>query len=267
VGFCATIPCLPHDLQISGDGAVPVRESLGSGATGLVFLQGVSPTSYETAMKSAENEQVAKGAYYYKGKVVVPVLGDTEIKEVEIPLKDLPDGFDLEQERKNAYLIYANAIGVPVQDIQPLSGQGLGTGTQTVILAEAEEGQGMAAWAKQWEHHANEDVFPETTTFAWSERDCVTRRRRRISHWSAHRPARHRSAVARLRRRHCPPDRRRRRGRAQRVPARRPDAGPTPCKTTRNRTPIPCQLARRRQPWSTPTRHRSMRPADCDQRP
>lgn len=171
VGFCATSRAYRTIYKLAAMEQYLYEKASGSGATGLVFLQGVSPTSYETAMKSADNEQVSKGAYYYKGKVVVPVLGDTEIKEVEIPLKDLPDGFDLEQERKNAYLIYANAIGVPVQDIQPLSGQGLGTGTQTVILAEAEEGQGMAAWAKQWEHHANEDVFPETTTFAWSERD------------------------------------------------------------------------------------------------
>lgn len=171
VGFCATSRAYRTIYKLAAMEQYLYEKASGSGATGLVFIQGVSPTQFETAMKSAENEQVAKGAYYYRGEVVIPTLGDTPINKIEIPLKSLPDGFDLEAERKNAYLIYANAIGVPVQDIQPLSGQGLGTGTQTVILAEAEDGQGLAAWSKQWEHHTNEDVLPETTTFAWSERD------------------------------------------------------------------------------------------------
>lgn len=171
VGFCAASRAYRTIYKLAAMEQYLYEKASGSGATGIVFIQGVSQTSFETAMQSAQNQQVQKGAYYYMGTVAIPVMGDTPIEKVVIPLKDLPDGFDLEKERDNSYLIYANAIGIPVQDIKPLSGQGLGTGTQTVILAEAEEGQGLASWRKQWEHHMNEDVFPETTTFSWATKD------------------------------------------------------------------------------------------------
>lgn len=171
VGFCAASRAYRTIYKLAAMEQYLYEKASGSGATALEFLQGVSAASFETAMQSADNQQVAKGAYYYKGVVVIPIMGDIPVANTEIPLKGFSDGFDLEKERDNSYLIYANAIGIPVQDIKPLSGQGLGTGTQTVILAEAEEGQGLASWGKQWDHHMNEDVFPETTTFAWSTRD------------------------------------------------------------------------------------------------
>ena len=68
-------------------------------------------------------------------------------------------------------MIHANAIGIPVQDIQPLSGQGLGTGTQTLILAEAAEAQGWPSWRQQWLHAQNEVVLPASTTFSWADKN------------------------------------------------------------------------------------------------
>lgn len=171
VGFCAASRAYRTIYKLAAMEQYLYEKASGSGATQIVFIQGVSQGSLETAIASAKGEQVAKGAQYYMGTISIPVMGDTEIRQIAIKLKDLPDGFDLEKERDNSYLIYANAIGIPVQDIKPLSGQGLGTGTQTVILAEAEEGQGLASWRKQWEHAMNEQVFPETTTFSWATKD------------------------------------------------------------------------------------------------
>lgn len=171
VGFSATSRAYRTIFKLAAMERFLYEKVSGSGATSIEIVQGLSETSLKTALTTADNQMVQKGAIYYKGSVIVTALGDTPITNVSIPLKSLPDGFNLKEERDNAYVIYANALGIPVQDIQPLSGQGLGTGTQTVILAEAEEGQGMAAWGKQWEHAQNEHVLPETTTFSWSTND------------------------------------------------------------------------------------------------
>jgi len=171
VGFCATSRAYRTIYKLAAMELYGYEKVSGSGATSLEFVQGVTEASLRSALVTAENQQVAKGAVYYKGSIVIPLLGDTPPNRTSIPLKSMGDGFELEKERDNAYLVYANAIGIPVQDIKPLSGQGLGTGTQTVILAEAEEGQGLAAWRKQWEHAQNERVLPETTTFSWSTND------------------------------------------------------------------------------------------------
>jgi hypothetical protein len=171
VGFCATSRAYRTIYKLAALELYSYEKISGSGATSLEFIQGVTEASLKSALVTAESQQVAKGAVYYKGSIVITLLGDTPARRVSIPLKSLPDGWDLEKERDNAYLIYANAIGIPVQDVKPLSGQGLGTGTQTIILAEAEDSQGLAAWRKQWVHGQNERVLPETTTFSWATND------------------------------------------------------------------------------------------------
>ena len=139
----------------------------GSRALALHFIAGVGPSQIKDAMETSEAENVRKGRYVYKGAVMVPIMaqGADGIQIATVDLAGVPDGFDVDLERKDAYLRYANALGVPVQDIQPLSGQGLGTGTQTVILDEAAEGQGLAYFVKDFEDKVNYLVMPKTTTF------------------------------------------------------------------------------------------------------
>jgi len=89
---------------------------------------------------------------------------------VEVRLKELLTSFDPKQVQDNAYLIYANNIGVPVQSIQPLSGQGLGTGTQTLVLDDAAKGQGaLPAFLKWWEQTVSDRVLPATTELSFED--------------------------------------------------------------------------------------------------
>jgi hypothetical protein len=135
----------------------------GSGANKLAFVQGLSDSTLKNIIKAGELEQQAKGFLYYMGTILGAIPSDAPISIAEVLLKSLPDGFDWEKIIADAYLIYANAIGIPVQDIQPLSGQGLGTGTQTVILQEQAAGIGIAAFVKWWEQTVSDRVLPTTT--------------------------------------------------------------------------------------------------------
>lgn len=143
------------------------REKItGSRALALHFIMGVSPQQLKDATETAEAERVRKGHVVYKGAVMVPMMpSDKGLSVATIDLASVPDGFDVNEERKDAYLRYANAIGIPVQDIQPLSGQGLGTGTQSIVLDEAAEGQGLAYFVKDFEAKINELVMPKPTIF------------------------------------------------------------------------------------------------------
>lgn len=140
--------------------------------TAIHIVSGVSPKQLKDALATADADASQQGRVAYLGAAIVPLLDAAGTPGViTIPLAEIPDGFDIEQERKDAYLRYANALGVPVQDIQPLSGQGLGTGTQTLILDEAAEGMGLAAWRKQWEHALSFRVLPDATTFTFNSND------------------------------------------------------------------------------------------------
>lgn len=170
VGFCAASRAFLTLAKLAALEQYMYEKAAGDGATELSFLKGISNENLASAILTADGEQKRKGAVYYKGKIVVGIMGDVPLENVNIPLKNVPDGFDWKQERDNAYLVYANALGIPVQDIQPLSGQGLGTGTQTIILSEEAEGQGLAAWRSQWIHQNNTYILPESTTFTWSNK-------------------------------------------------------------------------------------------------
>ena len=56
-------------------------------------------------------------------------------------------------------------------EVQPLSGQGLGTGTQSTILDESADGRGLAAWRRAFSHEITHRVFPTQTTFAFAASD------------------------------------------------------------------------------------------------
>lgn len=148
------------------------REKItGARALKLVFISGVGKKKLEQVKETSDAEMARRGFVSYKGAVVVPSDGDNPITIAEVDLAGVPDGFSVEVERKDAYLRYANALGIPVQDVQPLSGQGLGTGAQTIILDEAAEGRGIVYFTKTLEDRLNWLVMPKATTFTFNTND------------------------------------------------------------------------------------------------
>lgn len=170
-GRCAASRAFQTIIKLSAVELYFREKITGSRALQLHFISGASAKQLENAMITAEAEKQRRGLVVYKGAVMVPIEGDQAINVATIDLAGVPDGFDVDQERRDAYLRYANAIGVPVQDIQPLSGQGLGTGAQTIVLDEAAEGQGLAYFVKLLEDQLNYLVMPKTTIFSFKTND------------------------------------------------------------------------------------------------
>lgn len=164
-GRCAASRAFQTIVKLSAVETYFREKITGSRALSLHFILGLSKQQLVDAMETSEAEKARKGHVVYKGAVMVPVQGDNAINIATIELAGVPDGFDVDQERRDAYLRYANALGVPVQDIQPLSGQGLGTGAQTIVLDEAAEGQGLAYFVKDFEDKINNLVMPKPTIF------------------------------------------------------------------------------------------------------
>lgn len=169
VGRCAATRAFRTVITLSSIQIYFREKVTGDRNLAIHIVNGISPDQITDALTTASEDRKRKGYVMYKGSVVIPAIkADAPLSVVTIPLAEIPDGFDVDLERKDAYLRYANALGVPVQDIQPLSGQGLGTGTQTIILSEEAEGLGLAAFDRDFTHALNDFVFPETTTFVWT---------------------------------------------------------------------------------------------------
>lgn len=169
IGLCAASRAWNTIVKLSAVETYFREKITGSRTLAIHIVNGINWTQLDDAIQSGNDDQARKGFVVYKGSLIVPtVKSDPAPSVVTIPLAEVPDGFDVETERRDAYLRYANAIGVPVQDVQPLSGQGLGTGTQTIILQEEAEGYGLAAGMRALTQFINTFVLPKATTFSLS---------------------------------------------------------------------------------------------------
>lgn len=143
------------------------------------LIRGINYKQLKNALDTAENDNVQKGNVYYRGAIMIPGLDATEeISVTTIDLASIPDAFDIEQERARADNVYANAIGIFVGELRPLTGQGLGNGQQAALLEEQAEVSQMAAWRKQLVTALKRKVLPSTTVFRWSTNDAGDRRRK-----------------------------------------------------------------------------------------
>jgi hypothetical protein len=136
------------------------------------FVNSISPTQMESIQASAQADADRRGIMSYMGAIIVPLLdAEKEPSVATIDLAGIPDGFNAQEEHNKALLAYANAIGMDPQDLQPLTGQPLGTGTQSEVLEEKSRGKGLSAWRQMFTHSMNEWVLDEKTTYAFHEDD------------------------------------------------------------------------------------------------
>lgn len=136
------------------------------------LLNGISQRQIEESFAAAKMEADARNITSYMGAAVTSLQTDGPVEMIEIPFSTLPDGFDLEKERSNARLEYANAIGLDIQDLQPGAiGGSLGSSTQSEVLNEKSKGKGLAYWRKSFTEQMNLKVLPDATTFLFVEKD------------------------------------------------------------------------------------------------
>ena len=107
----------------------------------------------------------------YQGTVISAFQGDSPIDIKTLQLRGLPDNYNYKEQIDLAHLAYANAIGLVLTDLQPLSGQGLGTGAQTIAIEEKVAGRTLSTRDKELTHLLNEWVMPDAVTFAFAEKD------------------------------------------------------------------------------------------------
>ena len=135
------------------------------------IVNGVLANQLKDAVAVAQAERTAQGLIAYMGAVVIGVPSEIQPQLATIPLAELPTGFNRKEEFDIALLNYADSLGMDIQDLQPLSGQALGTGAQSVTLDTKAKGKGLIAYRQDLTHALNTYVLPENATFAFVEKD------------------------------------------------------------------------------------------------
>lgn len=170
VGQCAASRCYETISTLAALRRMIHEFIAGKGATKLAFLQGIGDSTLRSVIKAGEMDAQAKGFVYFLSTILGAIPGDTPLSLIEVILKQFPTGVDFKQYIDDAYLIYANNLGLAVSEIQPLSGQGLGTGTQSIILQEQTAGAGaLPMFLKWWEQTFSRRILPATTELSFDD--------------------------------------------------------------------------------------------------
>jgi hypothetical protein len=171
VGHCAASRAYSQIIKLAAVETYIYEKITGRRIKEVHFVSGVNDKQVSNFVAAAEHQADAKGLIAYMGAVIVPVPGDKQAAVSSIPLAGFPDGFDREKETNHAILVYADSIGLDVQDLQPLTGRPMGTSGQSEILSDKAAGKGMAAWRQAFIHNLNFWVIPDLTTMLFIEKD------------------------------------------------------------------------------------------------
>lgn len=181
VGHCAAERAYPTIQRMAAMSAYIYEKAAGRRPQSLYIVSGLSKTLIDTALKDAELDAEAKGLLVFRGAAVVASVDPTaQVNVAEVPFASLPDQFNLDQERRQADLEYANAIGIDPQLLNPdlVASRALGTGAQARLVAEKAEIAGLTSWRQEFAHALNEHAIDERTTFAFEERDLADEARK-----------------------------------------------------------------------------------------
>ena len=171
IGHCAAERVYPIIYKIAAMISADNERIVGAGAHQLAIITGMSPAQITGVLTTAKAEAQAKGMINYQGTIIAGLQGDAPIDIKTLQLRGLPDNYNYKEQIDLAHLAYANAIGLVLTDLQPLSGQGLGTGAQAIVIEEKLAGRTLSTRDKELTHLLNEWVMPDAVTFAFAEKD------------------------------------------------------------------------------------------------
>jgi hypothetical protein len=163
-GQCAAERAWNKILKMAAVEVYFLEKITGTRNLAIHIVNGISDEQLRTALNTSEDAREARGFVLYKGSTIVTALRTEAPTVVTIPLAEIPDGFDVEQERKDGLRAYAHCIGINVDELVERAA-GLNSGPAAQVADDAAKGQGMAAFDKQFELALSHTVLPGSTTF------------------------------------------------------------------------------------------------------
>ena len=171
-GLCAAERAYSQIIKMSAVERYVYEKVSASRPLAIHIVNGMMSDDFNTLIQDTQDQQAQKGLSSYMGAIIMATLKpDIAPALVTIPLAELPDGFNAEEERARSDLIYANALGLDPQDLRPMSGQQLGAGAQSAVLHEKAKGRGLVSFRQGFVHNMNELVLDDKTKFLFTEKD------------------------------------------------------------------------------------------------
>ncbi|MEI6046720.1 MAG: hypothetical protein WCS37_20410, partial [Chloroflexota bacterium] len=171
IGLCAASRCYKSILLMIAIERYFYEKITGQRPLGIHFVSGMSDKQLEAAVEHAKNQNYAKGVQQYQGALVVALMGDTEPKIATVDFASLPDRFDRAYEVSLANRRFASALGFSVDELEPQTGNALGTGAQAQVQFRRDQRKGLAALEPRLIHQLHQKVLPKSVSYTFVSRD------------------------------------------------------------------------------------------------
>lgn len=140
--------------------------------TGIMAVSGMNREQWIQARERFNAESQSDSDNVYKGIMsLFPIDPKGEVKFDLIPFASMPDHFQYKEYMDIHVNLVALAIGDDPQNIWPLSGQGLGTGTQSRILHAKGQAKTFGALLTEIERVFNQKILPISMEFKFKYTD------------------------------------------------------------------------------------------------
>jgi len=172
LGFCAVSRVLSAAQYLRAISIYKREKLMGKRVPAILFVQGLRRGAVEQSLKEAMEQQMQEGLTVYTKPVVLasPDAGmPVDVKLIE--LAGLPDGYNEDTVMKWYITTLALAFGTDYTEFAPLPGGGLGSSTQTTVMAARSRGKGAGMLTQIIEHAINWMVVPQTVTFEFASSD------------------------------------------------------------------------------------------------
>lgn len=179
-GLCAAERAYQQIRKLAALETYVYEKVSGSRPLAIYIVSGLNAKQLQKVLAEGFSDQSRRGLTTYMGALVAATLKpDEQPGLVEIPLAELPDGFNANEERDRADLIYANSIGLDPQDLAPIGGERqLGVGSQSAVLHDKAKGRGLAAYKVGMTHAISRMVADNQSKFFFKENDYADQERR-----------------------------------------------------------------------------------------
>jgi hypothetical protein len=174
VGYCAASRAYRKIYEMSALETYVSEKVVGQRPLALHFVSGVTQQQVDDMITTSKSMATSQGYSSYMGAAVAAMVDpNSKASVATVDLAGLPDRFEPEAERSNAYLVYADAIGIDPQELDPklVSTHSMGTGSQAKVMDDKASGKGLAGWRSEFMYNLNEYVFPETVFVSFVEKD------------------------------------------------------------------------------------------------
>ncbi len=140
--------------------------------SGIITINGMTAKDFEAALRQFQNESRNDGNDVFRGLMRLPGMNPQSPIDIKITeFASMPDHFDFKGGTEVQVNFVALALGDDPQNIWPLTGQNLGTGTQSRVLHAKGAMKTEAVLRTKIARILNIDVFPRSAEFKWKYLD------------------------------------------------------------------------------------------------